>query len=699
MASVEPSIRGETVTDREAHSHDGPLAASVQAHFGRASKFADGRTRDWSVFFFFRILSQAEMDACVSAGRDAIPGDILRRSNLIGVDALPLRGQRRKGGGPRPPPPLAAFRAFLRAAVTPHLGALEDLRAEADRLKWTLSSADADLFGAELPDRAQAMMAQVFGGLPSEVAERSLDEFKEFWAGLGAPPETEVIWPVWTILICILFLIVHNPPAGAELFDGIDDQPAPAGLKALKGGLIGVCLYETIRKFRPSARGGGIPLVPAIVRSESAQQVFADERRALPLDPCPANFVFTFAGLAALGVDTETLASFPDPFAEGMAARAERLCDDGPSAPENWDGPFGVNDVNDLASVHGYLTGGFLVGNEMTPAPELLWRKLRAEMAAFNARSEPDGAFFRRILADLCFGPWGFDVVHIELGEDPYEVDALGNLRRTAYRKEHFGFADGVSQPFVDLGNGILYDPPPGGGTPAPNRTWAPVAPGEIFLSEPDGDGLAHISPVNSLLREGSTYVVFRKLEQRVPEFRAYLTRQRPGDEEAQLKLAAEFVGRWPNGAPLVLAPDREIGVGPRPKETINDFLYAADDPRGRRCPLGAHARRTNPRDTGGRDQVRRHRILRRSISYGGPLLPPGSEGDGRKRGLLFIALNARLDLQFELIQDRWINAGEILGQAGLNRCPLTGANHERASDAFLEAAPSRPSPSCRVSL
>ena len=179
---------------------------------------------------------------------------------------------------------------------------------------------------------------------------------------------------------------------------------------------------------------------------------------------------------------------------------------------------------------------------------------------------------------------------------------------------------------------------------------------------------------------------MFRKLKQRVPEFRAYLTRQRPGDEEAQLKLAAEFVGRWPNGAPLVLAPDREIGVGPRPKETINDFLYAADDPRGRRCPLGAHARRTNPRDTGGRDQVRRHRILRRSISYGGPLLPPGSEGDGRKRGLLFIALNARLDLQFELIQDRWINAGEILGQAGLNRCPLTGANHERASDAFLEA-------------
>ena len=38
------------------------LGNYVQAHLGRASKFADGKTRDWSVFFFFRVLPQAVLD-------------------------------------------------------------------------------------------------------------------------------------------------------------------------------------------------------------------------------------------------------------------------------------------------------------------------------------------------------------------------------------------------------------------------------------------------------------------------------------------------------------------------------------------------------------------------------------------------------------------------------------------------------------
>ena len=30
---------------------------------------------------------------------------------------------------------------------------------------------------------------------------------------------------------------------------------------------------------------------------------------------------------------------------------------------------------------------------------------------------------------------------------------------------------------------------------------------------------------------------------------------------------------------------------------TINDFRYEAEDPHGMKCPIGAHTRRTNPRD------------------------------------------------------------------------------------------------------
>ena len=47
---------------------------------------------------------------------------------------------------------------------------------------------------------------------------------------------------------------------------------------------------------------------------------------------------------------------------------------------------------------------------------------------------------------------------------------------------------------------------------------------------------------------------------------------------------------RWQSGAPLALSPERddpELGADPRRN---NDFLYG-DDPRGFKCPAGAHAR------------------------------------------------------------------------------------------------------------
>ncbi|MGE5063777.1 MAG: peroxidase, partial [Myxococcales bacterium] len=45
---------------------------------------------------------------------------------------------------------------------------------------------------------------------------------------------------------------------------------------------------------------------------------------------------FTWNGLKALGLDEEALATFPDEFKHGMAARAEVLGDTGPNAPEHW---------------------------------------------------------------------------------------------------------------------------------------------------------------------------------------------------------------------------------------------------------------------------------------------------------------------------------------------------------------------------
>ena len=57
---------------------------------------------------------------------------------------------------------------------------------------------------------------------------------------------------------------------------------------------------------------------------------------AAPWATAPAtamNVAFTFAGLRALGLPDDVLASFPEAFRDGMAARAEQLGDRGPSAP------------------------------------------------------------------------------------------------------------------------------------------------------------------------------------------------------------------------------------------------------------------------------------------------------------------------------------------------------------------------------
>src|ERR1700693_2494027 len=108
------------------------------------------------------------------------------------------------------------------------------------------------------------------------------------------------------------------------------------------------------------------PVKPSagIVRGETAARPEGDT-----VDVTPINIAFTYSGLAALKLNEITLASFTDAFKQGMAARAQRLHDDGPSAPETWEGELG------LPSVHGYFTGGFAIGDHL-PCDEKFWKSL-----------------------------------------------------------------------------------------------------------------------------------------------------------------------------------------------------------------------------------------------------------------------------------------------------------------------------------
>lgn len=634
-----------------------PTIGSFQKNIASAGKYAADKTgaarkRDWQLYLFFRILKQSEVESLkLSANWDSglVPyhEELARRlllqdiaTNLpviwSGDETVELTEQ--AGGSAAslldPDRPADGFRAWLRLA--------NGNGVPSDALEMLQSFADKD--------RAEGLFEYLAKGFEIFQAKSLgvLSTIEE----IALPKEGRVV-----VEHGLTAIIVHEFLRHILMGDKRDT-----------GGMVQAISPQASSVNALAAINDQVGVVGKLAAKSSGPSGSHDQS----YDTSSINIGFTHRGLKALQLDSSTLLSFPEPFRDGMAARAQRLGDTGANAPENWYGELGSS------RTHGYFTGGF----DTSGATEAAWEKVRSEIDIFNTR-DPSGQLARAALR-LLFLPFGMEILHIELGQAPYEIEDK-KVKPILPRIEHFGFRDGISQPFADFqlkpDGSVASDN--NSGTPARNRTWTPLATGELFLGHPDEDGQIIQQPANPTLRDDGTYLVFRKLEQDVVGFRNFLAQQRPGDSAAQTKLSAQMVGRWPNGAPLVLSPDAERKGD---EEQINDFLYAADDPDGKKCPLGAHIRRTNPRDIGGRNNVRRHRLMRRSIAYGGAKLDEGAIGNGRERGMLFIAANSRIDMQFEVIQADWINGGEFLGQAGLGKCPLTGNNRGKATDAFLEA-------------
>jgi Dyp-type peroxidase family len=238
------------------------------------------------------------------------------------------------------------------------------------------------------------------------------------------------------------------------------------------------------------------------------------------------------------------------------------------------------------------------------------------------------------------------------------------DVHSAADLRNMFGFADGIAHPAVE-----------GSGIPGTNPYEVPLKAGEFVLGYEDEIHSISQIPQPEVLRDNGTYAVFRKLHTRVAAFRQHL-RQRAKSRSEEEWLAAKIVGRWPSGAPLALAPEKDDPrLGADPKRN-NAFMFG-DDPRGLKSPLGAHVRRMNPRDSLIIGIPRLHRMIRRGTNYG-PQLPPGvQEDDGIDRGLLFAFVGAHLDRQFEFIQREWANDGKFIG-APTEKDPLVSTSDAR---------------------
>jgi Dyp-type peroxidase family len=263
----------------------------------------------------------------------------------------------------------------------------------------------------------------------------------------------------------------------------------------------------------------------------------------------------------------------------------------------------------------------------------------------------------------------------------------IGNTRPGAHRGyEHFGFLDDVSQPRV---RGLTPPPDPIRGPdqrpPGQNLLW----PGEFVFGYP-GQHPEHPTregPAPEMgapwMRNGS-FMVFRRLEQKVPEFRRFVAQQAARLGIDRELLAARMVGRWRSGAPLELAPrsdDPRLGGDERRN---NDFGFDGD-PDQRRCPYAAHIRKVYPRDDVALAEAQRHRIIRSGIPFG-PEVAPGETVTRHSRGLMFVCYQTSIERQFEFIQKSYANCPAFVGG---KRRPGAGTPVTPGYDPIIGQAPS----------
>ena len=377
------------------------------------------------------------------------------------------------------------------------------------------------------------------------------------------------------------------------------------------------------------------------------------------IDQIVWNIAFTVEGLRQCGLDEDELDWFPEDFRQGMAARAGLLGDLRVNHPRRWRLPpmnwaqgIAATDLPEydaslprlsLEAVHAVLQVRTGCGTAGSPAA-----RLRLHLALTGLLARVPG------------------LVPLSLQWMQRQQRDVSGVQRSV---EHFGFIDGDAQPSFSGGQaGLNYD----------NR----VLLGEVLLGHPNyadptcpytasaARPAQEVARRQALFHNGS-FLVVRKLRQDLQVLASVLDSAATAsvlDGAATAGVPpnlalAKMMGRWPAadatqaGQPLAQASSRDA----------NDFDFYDDD--GRQCPVHAHIRRANPRaqrDPNEPPGARPPRLVRRGMSYGPPDDPTLSAADRQdllacERGLVFMAYNASIGEQFEVVQ-RWLVGGNSAG-------------------------------------
>ena len=372
-------------------------------------------------------------------------------------------------------------------------------------------------------------------------------------------------------------------------------------------------------------------------------------REGRPLDASQPflNIAFTCEGLRAVGLSEPQIGLFPQEFQEGMEARASLLGDFRLNHPRRWRLP---------ARNWNATQGAGLV--ELSAVHVIVQLRMGAGPASAGAALEPGDALFGPV-TKLLEGHAGVVLLSVQ--------PMVRNFSNERKPMEHFGFVDGEgSDPVLDPAkNGVIYD-----------RNQVQL--GEFLCGYANAAELPRdpgTAPDPDLIRErdrwlhNGSFLVIRKLSQDVEALNhAVAIASKKTRLDAPLILA-KMMGRWQAGDALAAAPGRG-----------NDFDYVDEDPPGSVCPFHAHIRRANPRHKDDPELLpppggRTPRLMRRGMSYG-PTYNAAEAGSGAQpRGMVFMAYNASIAEQFEVVQ-RWVSGGNSAG------------GYSGQSDPFLGVAP-----------
>jgi Dyp-type peroxidase family len=440
----------------------------------------------------------------------------------------------------------------------------------------------------------------------------------------------------------------------------------------------------------------GVTLLMQIDNAIKAKKFFA----ALPLDwegaperpfPLYHNLAFTYEGLKRLKRTDEELSGFPKEFRDGIETRAPSYGDVRENHPRRWrlparnwpiqkkgdpsrppislseidftiqlrtslnmpeGGPGFIDFAGEVSTRFSALKGSF--------SNNLLDDKKLKALRSFAPNKQLNQKEFSDYLAYLALVGESFGVTLLGLESTFRHASAGQDGAVSLVARDHFGFKDGLSQPVFKEGLGPISEETPAG------RGTDDVRLGELLIgyNNDRGDPGPSVMPdgAKDLLFNG-TFLVIRKMSQNrqaLEDFLDSATKKYPDlDRET---IAAMLVGRNRDGVPLIPAAD-------------NSFTYKGDT-EGRLCPFASHIRRTNPRD--GFQGRPAPRILRRGMSYGVQY----EKDQNAERGVMFMAYNASIAEQFEVIQ-RWINGANSTGIFSAQNDPLVGIGTEPGPRTF----------------